>query len=131
MEVKRNNRKNASLFFMWILIGLIISFIFCSIRMSENSSIYSFYNVGDIYEISKSIYDTPNMPIYGCEIKIYGNENQWNYLCVELKNIDKVYIGGYGAKFIKELLNWIEKSEFVLDRFHLLKYINQATADFP
>ncbi len=90
MEVKRNNRKNASLFFMWILIGLIISFIFCSIRMSENSSIYSFYNVGDIYEISKSIYDTPNMPIYGCEIKIYGNENQWNYLCVELKNIDKV-----------------------------------------
>lgn len=49
----------------------------------------------------------------------------------DVKNIEKVYIGGDGATWIKEGLNWIEKSEFVLDRFHLLKYINQATAEFP
>ena len=49
----------------------------------------------------------------------------------DVKNIEKVYIGGDGAAWIKEGLNWIEKSEFVLDRFHLLKYINQATVEFP
>lgn len=49
----------------------------------------------------------------------------------EMESIEKVYIGGDGAAWIKEGLNWIEKSEFVLDRFHLLKYINQATVDFP
>lgn len=49
----------------------------------------------------------------------------------DIKNIEKVYIGGDGAKWIKEGLNWIEKSEFVLDKFHLLKYINQATVEFP
>lgn len=47
------------------------------------------------------------------------------------KEIEKVYIGRDGASWIKEGLNWIEKSEFVLDRFHLLKYINQATVEFP
>lgn len=49
----------------------------------------------------------------------------------DMKEIEKVYIGGDGAGWIKEGLNWIEKSEFVLDKFHLLKYINQATVDFP
>lgn len=49
----------------------------------------------------------------------------------DVKNIEKVYIGGDGAKWIKEGLNWIEKSEFVLDKFHLLKYINQATVEYP
>ena len=49
----------------------------------------------------------------------------------DMKNVEKVYICGDGALWIKEGLNWIEKSEFVLDRFHLLKYINQATVEFP
>ena len=49
----------------------------------------------------------------------------------DLKNIERIYIGGDGARWIKEGLNWIEKSVFVLDKFHLLKYINQATVDFP
>lgn len=49
----------------------------------------------------------------------------------DVKSIEKVYIGGDGAGWIKEGLNWIEKSKFVLDRFHLMKYINQATAEFP
>jgi len=48
-----------------------------------------------------------------------------------VKNIEKVYIGGDGASWIKEGLNWIDKSKFVLDKFHLLKYVNQATVDFP
>ncbi len=49
----------------------------------------------------------------------------------DVKSIERVYICGDGAAWIKEGLNWIEKSKFVLDRFHLLKYINQATVEFP
>ena len=49
----------------------------------------------------------------------------------KVESLEKVYIGGDGAGWIKEGLNWIDKSVFVLDRFHLLKYINQATVDFP
>lgn len=49
----------------------------------------------------------------------------------DVEKLEKVYICGDGARWIKEGLNWIEKSEFVLDRFHLLKYINQATVEFP
>lgn len=49
----------------------------------------------------------------------------------DTSSIEKIYIGGDGATWIKEGLNWIEKSEFVLDRFHLLKYINQATVEYP
>lgn len=49
----------------------------------------------------------------------------------DIKNVEKIYICGDGAGWIKEGLNWIDRSEFVLDRFHLLKYINQATVEFP
>ena len=49
----------------------------------------------------------------------------------DVKYIEKVYIEGDGASWIKEGLNWIDKSVFVLDKFHLLKYINQATVEFP
>lgn len=49
----------------------------------------------------------------------------------DVKRIERVYIGGDGARWIKEGLNWIEKSKFVLDKFHLLKYVNQATIELP
>lgn len=49
----------------------------------------------------------------------------------DVEGIEKVYIGGDGARWIKEGLNWVKNSKFVLDRFHLLKYINQATVEFP
>ena len=49
----------------------------------------------------------------------------------DVDKIERVYIGGDGAKWIKEGLNWIKNSKFVLDRFHLLKYVNQATVEYP
>ena len=88
MDIKKV-RKKMPLFFIWVLLGLIISFILCSILMSGNSSIYLFYNVGDIYEISNNIYDTPNQP-YGYGIIIKDNKNQWKYFCVELETTDIV-----------------------------------------
>jgi hypothetical protein len=44
------------------------------------------------------------------------------------KAIRKVFISGDGHGWIREGLNWIEKSVFVLDRFHLAKYVRKATA---
>jgi len=43
--------------------------------------------------------------------------------------LETVYLSGDGASWIKEGLNWIEKSKFVLDKFHLMKYINSATME--
>ncbi len=44
------------------------------------------------------------------------------------ETIKKVFISGDGASWIREGLNWIDKSVFVLDKFHLAKYVRAATA---
>ena len=41
------------------------------------------------------------------------------------KAIRKVFISGDGHGWIREGLNWIDKSVFVLDRFHLVKYVRK------
>lgn len=41
--------------------------------------------------------------------------------------IEKIYLSGDGAFWIKEGLNWINKSIYVLDFFHLSKYVKKAT----
>lgn len=45
------------------------------------------------------------------------------------EDIETIFIMGDGASYIKEGLNWIEKSVFVLDKFHLQKYINHLNYD--
>lgn len=45
--------------------------------------------------------------------------------------MEKIYLSGDGASWIKEGLNWLPKSYFVLDRFHLAKYVKRATAHIP
>ena len=49
--------------------------------------------------------------------EVYGN-----------KNIEKIYLSGDGAQWIKQGKEWIKDSIYVLDRFHLSKYIKKATA---
>lgn len=43
--------------------------------------------------------------------------------------IEKIFIMGDGASYIKAGTEWIAKSEFVLDKFHLEKYINHLNYD--
>lgn len=65
------------------------------------------------------------------------NEDLWiqvaNYIeeAYDTDALKKVYLSGDGAAWIKEGLNWIPKSMFVLDRFHLAKYVKRATAHIP
>jgi hypothetical protein len=47
------------------------------------------------------------------------------------EKIEKIYIAGDGAPWIKEGLKWIVKSRFVLDRYHLNKYVLKATSKEP
>ncbi len=48
-----------------------------------------------------------------------------------LDKTKKIYLSGDGAGWIKEGLNWIKGSRYVLDSFHLSKYIKRATAHMP
>ena len=42
--------------------------------------------------------------------------------------LETVYLCGDGANWIKQGLSWINKSRFVLDKFHLKKYIQKSVA---
>lgn len=46
----------------------------------------------------------------------------------DIDSIEKVYLSGDGASWIKNGLGWIKGSIYVLDRYHLSKYVTQATA---
>lgn len=46
----------------------------------------------------------------------------------DIDSIEKIYLSGDGASWIKNGLGWIKGSIYVLDRYHLSKYVTQATA---
>ena len=46
----------------------------------------------------------------------------------DMEYLEKVYLAGDGAAWIKAGCEWIRKSQFVLDKYHLGKYIRRATA---
>jgi len=46
----------------------------------------------------------------------------------EIESIEKIYIAGDGARWIKEGIGWVPKAKFVLDRYHLNKYVIRGTA---
>jgi hypothetical protein len=62
------------------------------------------------------------------------NEDLWLevadyiYEQYDIENIEQIYLSGDGASWIKTGLDWIPKSKFVLDKYHLKKYINAATS---
>ena len=61
-----------------------------------------------------------------------GNEKLWNTVKKYIENhydfdcIKHIYINGDGAQWIKSGTRYIEKSLFITDKFHLMKYINAA-----
>ncbi len=46
----------------------------------------------------------------------------------DMDSIEKIYLSGDGAPWIKNGPGWIKGSIYVLDRYHLSKYVTQATA---
>jgi hypothetical protein len=45
-----------------------------------------------------------------------------------VEKIETIYISGDGARWIQQGLNWIPKSRFVMDNYHLNKYFKEATS---
>lgn len=52
------------------------------------------------------------------------------YDIYDIDCLKKIYIMGDGARWIKQGLGWLPKSVFVLDKWHMTKYINRACAVF-
>ena len=85
--------------------------------------------------VSKNRYKLLNKRIFSGVYK--SSEDLWlevaDYIdeAYDIENIEKIYLSGDGAKWIKEGIGWINKSVYVLDRFHLSKYVKKATAHLP
>jgi hypothetical protein len=56
---------------------------------------------------------------------------EWIYEAYEAKSIERIYLHGDGAFWIKEGLNWLPNAKLVLDRYHLNKAIMTATSHYP
>jgi len=50
------------------------------------------------------------------------------YKQYDIDSIETIYISGDGASWIRTGLDWISKSCFVIDKYHLRKYMLSATA---
>jgi len=63
-----------------------------------------------------------------------GNEQIWNEAAKYIKAtydmdvLEKIYIAGDGAAWIKKGAEVLENSVFVLDKFHMMKYVNTSAA---
>lgn len=49
----------------------------------------------------------------------------------DVDEIETTYLAGDGADWIKEGLHWLPRPKYVLDRYHLNKYVLKATGHLP
>lgn len=59
---------------------------------------------------------------------IWLEVSKYVYEAYDIEKIKEIYIAGDGASWIKTGLEYIPGSKFVLDHFHLNKYVKKATA---
>ncbi|MGI6574815.1 MAG: ISLre2 family transposase [bacterium] len=83
-------------------------------------------------EVSKNRYKLLNVRYFS---GVYANSDElWvevlDYIdkAYDMDAIEKIYLSGDGAPWIKKGLGWIKGSIYVMDRYHLSKYVTQATA---
>ena len=60
--------------------------------------------------------------------KLWEEVEKYIYNTYDPDVLERIYIAGDGAGWIKTGVDVIDKSRFVLDKFHIMKYINVATA---
>lgn len=56
---------------------------------------------------------------------------QWIDQSYDIDHLERIYLHGDGATWIKEGLNWLPAAKMVLDRYHLNKAITTVTAKQP
>lgn len=52
---------------------------------------------------------------------------EWIYSAYDVEGIERIYIHGDGASWIKEGLKWVPKAKIVLDRYHLNQAVMEVT----
>ena len=62
--------------------------------------------------------------------KLWKNVQEYIKMTYEEDKIKRVYISGDGARWIKSGVDYIDKALFSTDKYHLMKYINKAVAQF-
>lgn len=81
---------------------------------SKRSELYGKYYFGGVYSNSEKLWD---------EVSEYIDNNY------DTDYLEKIYISGDGASWIKTGLDILgSKTRYILDKFHLNKYITQATS---
>jgi hypothetical protein len=83
-------------------------------------------------QVGKNRYKLTNVRYFS---GVYANSDKlWmevaDYIdeAYDIEGIEKIYLSGDGASWIKNGLGWIKGSIYVMDRYHLSKYVTQATA---
>lgn len=66
--------------------------------------------------------------VYGNSDELWVEVADYVHEAYEAEAIEKIYLSGDGANWIKNGLGWFKNIVFVLDRYHLSKYVIQATA---
>lgn len=66
-----------------------------------------------------------------------GNRKLWTKVSDFIDNnydydvLRRIFVSGDGASWIKSGVNYLDKAVFCADKYHLMKYINSAAAQFP
>ncbi|HKM34025.1 MAG TPA: ISLre2 family transposase [Lachnospiraceae bacterium] len=88
----------------------------------------------DSVKVSKPRYRLKNVHYFGGMYEGKGNASLWEEVELYIEEhydvscLEKVYLCGDGANWIKSGCEYIDKSVFVLDRFHRNKYINNSVS---
>ena len=83
-------------------------------RCKGKKELVNTFYFGGVYDDSKGVE------------KFWKNVERFIINNYEIDEIEKVYISGDGAGWIKSGTNYVSKSVFCADKFHLVKYINKA-----
>lgn len=90
---------------VWGLIGLVLSMSIAAMVISGSHSIKSFYDVGEVYEISGRFYRSVNIQDNGHQetsgkivldkgefkqtITVDGKPREWNYFCIDISEMNR------------------------------------------
>lgn len=86
----------------------------------------------DSEKVTKPRYKLKNPHFFGGVYEGKKNETLWKEVQAYIENVydceylEKIYLMGDGARWIKAGCSYVDKSIFVLDTFHRNKYINQS-----
>jgi len=59
--------------------------------------------------------------------ELWQQAAEWIYACYDEESIEKIYMHGDGAAWIKKGLEYLPKSQFVLDKYHLNQALKEVS----